>query len=358
MSTKIFSKIRQDIQSMHGYAIQNSDGMIKLDAMENPYSLPDALQAELGRRLGALPINRYPSKRVDFLKESLIKQTQLSPGYDLMLGNGSDELISLLAMACDLPNACILAPVPGFVMYAMSAQLQGLAFHGVPLTAEFELDEAAMLEAIQTHQPALLYLAYPNNPTANLWDEQVMDRLIQRQGEHGGLVVIDEAYQPFASKSYLPKIQQYPHLLLMRTLSKFGLAGVRIGYLLGAEALIAEINKVRPPYNVSILNAECAIFALEHQDVFAAQAQEICTQRRSLIAQLSAMPDVKVYPSEANMILVRVPNADSCFERLKAQGVLVKNVSKMHDLLNNCLRLTIGTPDENTQLLSALQASL
>jgi histidinol-phosphate aminotransferase len=233
-----------------------------------------------------------------------------------------------------------------------------LAFHGVPLTAEFELDEAAMLEAIQTHQPALLYLAYPNNPTANLWDEQVMDRLIQRQGEHGGLVVIDEAYQPFASKSYLPKIQQYPHLLLMRTLSKFGLAGVRIGYLLGAEALIAEINKVRPPYNVSILNAECAIFALEHQDVFAAQAQEICTQRRSLIAQLSAMPDVKVYPSEANMILVRVPNADSCFERLKAQGVLVKNVSKMHDLLNNCLRLTIGTPDENTQLLSALQASL
>lgn len=350
--------LRQDIQSMHAYAIQNADGMVKLDAMENPYGLPDALKMELGQRLGQLPLNRYPASRVDFLRTKLMEYVQLPTGYDLMLGNGSDELISLLAIACDLPNASILAPVPGFVMYAMSAQLQGLTFHGVPLTAEFELDEMAMLEAIQTHQPAILYLAYPNNPTANLWDEGVMDRLIQYQGKHGGLVVIDEAYQPFASKSYLSKIQQYPHLLLMRTLSKFGLAGVRIGYLLGTQTLIAEINKVRPPYNISILNAECAIFALEHQDVFAAQAREICSQRSSLLSRLSAMPNVKVYPSEANMILVRVPNADSCFERLKAEGVLVKNVSKMHHLLHNCLRLTVGTPDENAQLLSALQASL
>ncbi len=350
--------IRQDVQSMHAYAIQNADGMVKLDAMENPYVLPSSLQTELGQRLGQSALHRYPANRIDVLRHKLMEYVQLPTGYDLMLGNGSDELISLLAIACDLPNASILAPVPGFVMYAMSAQLQGLAFHGVPLTAEFELDEVAMQEAIQTHQPAILYLAYPNNPTANLWDEQVMDRLIQCQAEHGGLVVIDEAYQPFASQSYVLKMQQYPHLLLMRTLSKFGLAGVRIGYLLGAQALIAEINKVRPPYNVSILNAECAIFALEHQDVFAAQAKEICAQRSFLLASLSAMSGVKAYPSEANMILVRVPNANLCFERLKQKGILVKNVSKMHDLLNNCLRLTVGTPDENAKLLSALQASL
>lgn len=350
--------IRQDIQSMHAYAIQPSDGMVKLDAMENPYSLPDALKAELGHRLGQLAVNRYPAAQIEQLRKKLIDHVQLPTGYDLMLGNGSDELISLLAIACDVPNASILAPVPGFVMYAMSAQLQGLAFHGVPLRADFELDEAAMLEAIRHHKPALLYLAYPNNPTANLWDAEVMNRLITAQGEHGGLVVIDEAYQPFASKSYLPEMQRCPHVLLMRTLSKFGLAGVRIGYLMGATALIADINKVRPPYNISILNAECAMFALEHQAVFAAQAQCIRAERTLLLAKLSAMPDVRVYPSEANMILIRVPNAERCFEALKVRGILVKNVSKMHPLLHNCLRLTVGTPDENRQLLTALHASL
>lgn len=332
--------------------------MVKLDAMENPYALPDALKTELGQRLGQLAINRYPAARIEFLREQLIDYVQLPVGYDLMLGNGSDELISLLAMACDLPGASVLAPVPGFVMYAMSAQLQGLAFHGVPLTAAFELDAVAMSQAIEKHQPALLYLAYPNNPTANLWDEQVIDHLIKLQGEQGGLVVIDEAYQPFASKSYLPKIAQHSHVLLMRTLSKFGLAGVRIGYLIGAHALIAEINKVRPPYNVSVLNAECAIFALAHQDVFAAQAQEICAQRAYLLQKLSEMAQVQVYPSEANMILIRVPDAGLCFDRLKAQGILVKNVSKMHPLLDNCLRLTVGTPDENARLLAALQMAL
>lgn len=343
---------------MHAYAIQPSDGMVKLDAMENPHPLPDALKAELGHRLGQLAVNRYPAAQIEQLRKKLIDHVQLPAGYDLMLGNGSDELISLLAIACDVPNASILAPVPGFVMYAMSAQLQGLAFHGVPLRPDFELDEAAMLEAIRHHQPALLYLAYPNNPTANLWDAEVMNRLITAQGEHGGLVVIDEAYQPFASKSYLPEMQRYPHVLLMRTLSKFGLAGVRIGYLMGVTSLIADINKVRPPYNISILNAECAMFALEHQAVFAAQAQCIRAERTLLLAKLSAMPDVRVYPSEANMILIRVPNAEECFEALKARGILVKNVSKMHPLLDNCLRLTVGTPDENRQLLTALHASL
>ncbi len=175
--------IRQDIQSMHAYAIQNAAGMVKLDAMENPFSLPSELQKQLGERLGAVAINRYPGARVDDLKRALAAYVELPPGHALMLGNGSDELISLLAMACDTPGASILAPVPGFVMYAMGAQLQGLVFHGVPLTADFELDEAAMLAAMREHQPAVTYLAYPNNPTANLWDAGAIRRLIAR-GSH------------------------------------------------------------------------------------------------------------------------------------------------------------------------------
>ncbi len=364
----IARRIRQDVQSMHAYAIQDSAGMVKLDAMENPHRLPADLQAQLGARLGALALNRYPDGRVNDLRQALARYADMPAGFDLMLGNGSDELISLLAMACDVPAApgtrkpVVLAPLPGFVMYAMSAQLQGLDFVGVPLTADFELDVDAMLAAITRHQPAIVYLAYPNNPTANLWDAAAMAQVVRAAAATGSIVVLDEAYQPFSSRSYLDVIRADPaahtHVLLMRTLSKFGLAGVRLGYMMGPQALIAEVDKVRPPYNVSVLNYECALFALEHQDVFAAQARDICAQRALLLEALGRLPGVKVWPSDANMVLVRVPDAQKTFDGLKTRGVLVKNVSRMHPLLAQCLRLTVGTADENAQLLAALQESL
>jgi len=363
----IQTRIRQDVQSMHAYAVQDSTGMVKLDAMENPHRLPAALQAHLGQRLGALAFNRYPDGRVNDLRKALADYAQMPEGFDIMLGNGSDELISLLALACDVPGeagsggrppAAILSPLPGFVMYAMSAQLQGLKFIGVPLTADFELDEAAMLAAIAEHKPAITYLAYPNNPTANLWDDAVIENIINAVSHQGGLVVMDEAYQPFASKSYINRIAQHSHVLLMRTLSKFGLAGVRLGYMMGPKALIAEIDKVRPPYNISVLNCECALFALENQDVFKAQALNLIAQRAMLLDALGKMPGVKCWPSDANMILVRVADGPKTFEGMKAEGVLVKNVSKMHPLLANCLRLTVGTADENLLMLAALEKSL
>ena len=358
LDQKLKKLIRQDVQSMHAYAIQDSAGMVKLDAMENPHRLPAALQAHLGQRLGALALNRYPDGRVNDLRQALADYAQMPEGFDIMLGNGSDELISLLAMACDVEGGAILAPLPGFVMYAMSAQLQGLKFIGVPLTADFELDEAAMLAAIAQHKPSITYLAYPNNPSANLWDDAVIEKIIVAVGAQGGLVVMDEAYQPFSSKSYINRIEQHSHVLLMRTLSKFGLAGVRLGYMMGPKALLAEIDKVRPPYNISVLNYECALFALEHLDVFAAQAAELVAQRTVLLETLGAMQGVKAWNSDANMILIRVPDASKTFEGMKARQVLVKNVSKMHALLANCLRLTVGTADENTQMLAALKESL
>lgn len=358
--------IRQDVQSMHAYAIQHSDGMVKLDAMENPFSLNSELQAELGKRLGALAINRYPGSRIDDLRAALSRYVDLPQGYGLMLGNGSDELISLLAMVCAVPGAKVLSPEPGFVMYAMSAKLQGLSFIGVPLTQDFALDESAMSSAIAQHEPAIVYIAYPNNPTANLWDTQVIRRLIAQVSAYGGLVVMDEAYQPFSSLSWLDEIRRDPasntHVLLMRTLSKFGLAGARLGYMLAPTALLNEVDKLRPPYNVSVLNAECALFALEHADVFAAQAKTVCEERTALTHALQAMPGVTPFPSDANMMLARFDGAPDkashVFESLKAQKVLVKNVSKMHPLLANCLRLTIGTPQENQQLLAALAVAL
>lgn len=347
---------------MHAYAVQDSRGMVKLDAMENPFTLSPVLQAKLGEALGAVAINRYPALRVDDLKAALKNYVNIPAGCELMLGNGSDELISLLAMAClttkDKPNNKILAPLPGFVMYEMSAQLQGLDFVGVALTADFELDEAAMLAAIDANKPAITYIAYPNNPTANLWDANVIKKIIAACKSYGGLVAMDEAYLPFSSRTWLDEIRASPeansHVLLMRTLSKFGLAGARLGYMVGPSDLIAQIDKLRPPYNVSSLNAEVGLFALEHQDVFDAQAAKLKAERSRLFNALALLPDVTPFPSEANMILLRVLDADAAFAKLKAQGILIKNISKMHPLLANCLRLTVGTPEENNLLLAAL----
>jgi len=358
LKQRIQATLRQDVQGMHAYAIQPSAGLIKLDAMENPFRLPPALQHELGERLGRVAINRYPSQCVADVASALAKHVQLPPGCKLIVGNGSDELIDILSVACDVPGAAVLAPLPGFVMYEMSARLRGLQFVGVPLTADFGLDEAAMLAAIERHRPALTYIAYPNNPTANLFDDAVIDRIVAAVGAQQGLVVFDEAYQPFSSRTWLQRMAQHEHVLVLRTLSKFGLAGVRLGYLCGHAALLGEIDKVRPPYNVSALNAEAALFALEHADEYARQAALLCRERSRLQAALAAIAEVQAFPSDANMILVRVPDSARAFAGMKERGVLVKHIAGLHPLLANCLRLTVGAPEENDAMIAALKASL
>ena len=363
LSDLLAARLRPEVLSMHAYQVQDATGLLKMDAMENPYRLPPALQTELGNRLGRVALNLYPGSGVEALRRALKAFAQVPEGFDLMLGNGSDELISLLAMACGKPGGCVLAPVPGFVMYELSARLQGMPFIGVQLDPNFELDEVAMLAAIARHQPALIYLAYPNNPTANLWNDAVIEKIVAAAP---GLVVMDEAYQPFADKSFIDRISRYDHVLLMRTMSKFGLAGVRIGYLVGRTELVAQINKVRPPYNISVLNAECGLFALEHAEVFASQAREIVTQRAAVFEALGHLPGLRAYKSDANMILVRLlsgpgvenTRATTVYNRMKTRGVLIKNVSGTHPALADCLRLTIGTAEENTVMLAALKDSL
>ena len=353
---KALAQIRPDVRAAHAYVVQPSHGLLKLDAMENPYRLPPELQQALGDRLGAVALNRYPAERTAELARALARHAGVGDDVGVTLGNGSDELIGLLSIAVARPDACVLAPVPGFVMYEAFARQQRLDFIGVPLRADdFELDEAAMLDAIAQHQPALVYLAYPNNPTATLWDAAVIERIAKAAP---GLVVMDEAYQPFASADSLALMARQPNVLVMRTMSKFGLAGVRIGYLLGAAGLVSQIEKLRPPYNISVLNAEAAFFALEHADVYAAQAAELRQQRERLFTALQAMPGITPWPSQGNMILARVQDAAATFAALKARGVLIKNVSALHPLLANCVRLTVGTPDENTLLLQALEACL
>lgn len=351
--------IRADIRTLEPYHVPESAGFLKLDAMENPYRLPETLQQELGKRLSGVALNRYPVPSYTALKAAIRETFSIPDGYDVIVGNGSDELITLIATAVarkDKP-AKILAPVPTFVMYAMSAGFAGMEFVGVPLKPDFSLDMPAMLKAIRQHRPAMLYLAYPNNPTGNRFDTDDIFAIIEAMKDIG-LVISDEAYQPFAQTSMMPHLAQHPNLAVMRTVSKLGLAGIRLGYLCAHPVLLEELEKVRMPYNVNVLTEAAALFALEHIHVFMEQAAALRSERENLSGALAALPGVTVFPSAANFLLIRLKNADAVFEKLLAKKILIKNTGKMHPLLENCLRITVGAPEENRQFMEAFAACL
>jgi histidinol-phosphate aminotransferase len=348
--------IRPEILALSAYHVADASGLVKLDAMENPYRLPAELQAELGQRLAAAEINRYPDPRSPELKQRLRRAFQLAERHDVLLGNGSDEIIQILAQAVARPGAVLLAVEPSFVMYRMIASFSGMHYVGVPLKADFSLDEAALLEAIERHEPALVFLAYPNNPTGNAFDRPLMERVVAATP---GLVVVDEAYHAFTGGlSFLDALDRSDNLLLMRTVSKLGLAGLRLGYLVGSRKWLGELDKLRLPYNVNCLTQVAASFALDHVHVLEQQAAAIVAERGRVAQALAAMPGVAVFPSQANFLLFRVADAPARFVSLKSRGVLIKNLHGAHPLLENCLRVTIGTPQENDAFLAALAADL
>lgn len=358
MSNSIANRLfRPEVLAMSAYKVADAKNLIKLDAMENPYCWPEAIKAEWLASIKDCAINRYPDPEAQALASALRNSNQIPEQSGLLLGNGSDEIIQILLMALQA-DACVLAPEPGFVMYKQVAHSLGLRYIGVPLLAEsFDLDMPAMLAAIENQQPALIFLAYPNNPTGNLFKADDILTIIKAST---GLVVVDEAYAPFADASFIDQLGNYENLLVMRTLSKLGLAGLRLGFLAGSPALITELNKIRLPYNINSLTQATATFALNHSDFLLQQTEQIRQQRGLMIEALSAFKNLSIYPSAANFILIRTHeiSADDVFISLKNQGVLIKNLSAQGGLLSNCLRITIGTADENQSLLNALTVAL
>ncbi|MES2017046.1 MAG: histidinol-phosphate transaminase [Pseudomonadota bacterium] len=355
----IANTIRPEIRADAPYHVPVTSGFIKLDAMENPYPLPLHMRAELGRRLADAVLNRYPVPSYESLKHKICARLGVPKGYDVILGNGSDECISMMiaAVATREQRAVIMAPVPAFVMFARSAMLAGADFVGVPLKQDLTLDKDAMLAAIAQHKPALVFLAYPNNPTGNLFDEADMVEIIEALGD-SGIAVVDEAYGPFARTSFMHRLPEFENLVVMRTVSKMGLAGIRLGYMSGAPQLLEQFEKVRPPYNVNVLTQLAAEFALDHIDILNEQASLIIAARTELAASLAALPGVTVYPSAANFLLVRVPDAIDACAKLEADKIMVKNVSRMHQMLANCIRVTVSTPEENAAFLNAFKAAV
>lgn len=349
--------IRPEIQALAAYHVPDPGNLIKLDAMENPYRWPPEMVEEWLALLRDTPVNRYPDPEARGVKQALREAMPIPAGAEILLGNGSDELIQMIALALAGEGRTVLAPEPSFVMYRMIGVFARMDYVGVSLQGDFSLDMPAMLAAIEQHRPAVLFLAYPNNPTGNLWPEAQIRELIR---SCPGLVVVDEAYAPFAAASLLGAVETYPNLVVMRTVSKMGLAGLRLGLLVGSPQWLAEFDKVRLPYNINVLTQISARFALSHREVFEAQTAEICRERELMFAALRDLPGITVYASRANFLLFRSPpgEADRLFAALKEQGVLIKNLSGAGGQLRDCLRVTIGTPEENYRFLVSFKKIL
>lgn len=349
---RIVRWVRPEIRALSAYHVPPAAGLIKLDAMENPYVWPETVVEEWVSVLREVSLNRYPDPAPQQLMSRLREFCGVPAGAAVVLGNGSDELIQMIALALAGPGRKALAPEPAFSMYRMISLFAGFEFVGVPLRArDFTLDTEAMLRAIEAHRPAVVLLDYPNNPSGRLFDADAVRRVIEAAP---GLVVVDEAYQVFSGATLMPWLRDYPHLLILRTLSKMGLAGLRLGLLAGHPSWIAEVDKIRLPYNVNVLTQVSAQFALGHREMLEQQAAHIRADRERLYRALCALPGLEVQPSHANFILFRAPagQGERIFAGLSARRVLIKNLGRSG--LRDCLRVTVGTPEENEAFLAAL----
>jgi histidinol-phosphate aminotransferase len=303
--------------------------------------------------LSRVDLNRYPDPSGRRLRELLAKKMNVPAGMELLLGNGSDELIQMITLALARPGTSMMYPSPTFVMYGMNCAFSGMKAVPVPVRDDFSFDAAGFVARVRAEKPTLVFIAYPNNPTGALYPEEEIVQVIKACN---GLVVLDEAYHAFAGKTFMGRLAEFPNVVVLRTVSKLGLAGIRLGYLAGRPEWLEQFNKVRSPYNVNVLTQAAALFLLERVEVLEEQAARIRSERASLGKAMAALPGVTVFPSQANFFLVRVPDADRAYAGLLRQGVLVKNLNG--PAMKNCLRITVGTPDENRILLNALREAL
>jgi len=352
---RIAGTVRADIRALAVYAVAPAADGIKLDAMECPYELPETVREDIARAVRDAALNRYPPGGTGALDQDVRQAFGIPAEAGLLFGNGSDELIHLIVQACCEPGDAVMSPWPSFVYFDMAARFDHARFVGVPLTDSLELDLPAMLRAIAQHRPKVVFLALPNNPTGGLWPDQAVQAIIDAAP---GLVVLDEAYQPFAGQTWMPRLPALPNVAVLRTVSKIGLAGLRFGYLAGHPDWIAQFDKVRPPYNLNVLTQAALRAVLRHKPVLDAQAARLRADRAPLAAALAALPGVSVFPSAGNFVLARFsgqPDGNAVHLALKTRKILVKNFSGAHPLLAGCLRISVGTPAENAALLAALQ---
>ncbi len=335
--------VKKEVSALRAYDAKETPCRIKLDANESPYGFPEALKAAV-----SIDTNRYPDPQAKGLRKLLAKEMGVKQ-ENILQGNGSDELIYYLIATFGGP---VLFPVPTFSMYGIISQALGEKKISIPLDEKFDLDTDRMLGAVRKEKPRLIFLSSPNNPTGNCFSTDGILKIVESSR---GIVVVDEAYQPFSSeKGFLPLLKDYPNLAIMRTLSKVGLAALRLGFLIAAPEIVEEVNKVRLPFNVNSLSQAVAAEALKDRTRFRSFVQTIVSERKRLQEEMEKIEGVRPFPSEANFILFEVADPDRVSRSLLKKGVLVRNIK---DAVTGCLRVTVGSPEENTAFLKALGAS-
>ena len=343
--------LRPAVRGLAAYHIDDTPVRVKLDAMENPFLLPAKVRSEIGRAAAKALVNRYPDPSAKKLKLAIARYWKMDPER-MLLGNGSDELIQAIITAFGGP---VLAPAPSFAMYDITARALSQKVVAVPLTPEFDLDAEAVVKAAKRSKAKVIFLAVPNNPTGNRFSPGAVRRVLEKSG---AVVVIDEAYYSFSGRTYLPWLAKHPNMIILRTLSKIGLAGLRVGILTASPDIVAELNKVRLPYNINTLSQAAGIAALRHGKTLNAQISLLVSERRKLYNALLRSPGVTPFPSETNFVLMWIEkDATKVFQALRKRGILVKNLDRPGPL-KGCLRVTVGTPKENKEFLKHLKAIL
>ena len=332
--------VRKNILEMKPYSsardeFSGSEGVF-LDANENPYG----------------HLNRYPDPYQNELKNAIAKQAGIKTNR-IFVGNGSDEVIDLIfRIFCEPGKDKSLTFSPSYGMYDVSASINNIRMIKLPLTNDFQIDLAQSMEALKDSKIKVTLICSPNNPTGNAFPKEVVEQILRSSQS---IVVIDEAYIDFSDTgSFIGLIDNYPNLIITRSMSKaWGLAAARIGYAFSNEAIIQLLNKVKPPYNVSLLNQKEAIKSLKDPNRFKTNIQYILEEKQQLIEKLNSMALVKkIYPSDANFLLVQFTDADRIYEELIDRQIIVRN---RNSVVRNCIRITVGTREENRLLLNALK---
>jgi histidinol-phosphate aminotransferase len=346
-NTSITNLIKPNVRKLAAYHVDETKVRIKLDAMENPFPLPPAVRKDVEAAIRKTLINLYPDPSGKELKKAIAGFWNMKP-EQMILGNGSDELIQAIILAFGGP---VLVPVPTFAMYDITSRALGQNVVTVPLDKNFDLDADLLLKQAKKSKARVIFLACPNNPTGNRFSDKAIRKVLANTN---AAVVLDEAYYSFSGKTYLPLLKKYPNLILLRTLSKIGFAGLRVGILTAPTELVGELNKIRLPYNINSLSQAVAVAALKHKTIIERQISLLISERETLYNNLSLMTELDAYPSETNFIMFRTKmDASIVHAKLKQAGILIKNLSKPGPL-KNCLRVTIGTPSENRAFLKEL----
>lgn len=342
--------VKPNIRSLCAYEAKEIPCKIKLDANESPYSVVRGQGlGDKGEKIFQ-NLNRYPDPQAKSLRKILAKGLRIKP-ENILLGNGSDELIYYLITTFGGP---VLYPIPTFSMYGIISQALGEKRMEIPLDKEFDIDIDKTLQALKKYKPKLIFLSSPNNPTGNCFSAEKILKILSLATHQLSLVVVDEAYQPFASsKGFLPMLKDYKNLIILRTLSKIGLAGLRVGFLIADKEIIKEVNKVRLPFNLNSLSQSIAVEALKDKKTIKLHIRSIISERGRLFKEMEKIKGIKPYPSEANFILFRVEDPDKIYKGLLQNGVLIRN---MKGAMDGCLRVTIGSPRENEIFLRTLRA--